>query len=46
MISTILSQLGTGSSLYQSGSAAADSGYDIASGLFMAAAQLLENIGS
>lgn len=46
MISTILNQLGTGSGLYDSGSAVADSAYDIASGLFMTAAQLLGNIGS
>ena len=40
MISTILSQLSTGSSLYESGSAVADTGYDVASSLFGGAARL------
>ncbi|WP_158217834.1 hypothetical protein [Dietzia alimentaria] len=46
MISTILMQLSTGSDLYHSGSAAADSAYDLASRLFAAAAGFVGSIGS
>ncbi|KAA0919268.1 hypothetical protein [Dietzia sp. ANT_WB102] len=46
MISNILKQLGTGSSLYESGSAAADSAYDIMSNLLLGAANLIAGLGS
>ena len=46
MISTILKQLGTGSSKYESGSAAADSAYDIMSSLLLGAAKLIAGLGS
>lgn len=46
MISDILGQLGTGSGLYESGSMAADTAYDLASNLFNTLAGFFASFGS